>query len=77
MRTLFKVISKTFVKAWIIQISALISALFAEKAEAGVGGLQSAQSVLMVKSGRLETSKGAQQTFAHSSPCLPGAEYKL
>lgn len=31
----------------------------------------------MVKSRRLEASKGAQQTFARSSPRLPGAEYKL
>lgn len=37
---MFNVIPKTFVKAWIIQMSALISALFAETAEAGVGGLQ-------------------------------------
>lgn len=36
-----------------------------------------AQSVLMVKSRRMENSEGAQQTFARSSPRLPGAEYKL
>lgn len=55
-------------------MSVLISALCAQEAEAGVGGLQS---VLMGKSTSLEASKGAQQTFAQSSPCFPAAGYKL